>query len=70
MNKVIISKHNDGIKILHINPEIPEIEYEKLAKEILPLNTQYCIIESSLIPSDRTFRDAWYIDPENFTYTT
>lgn len=36
-----------------------------LARDIVPKNIPYKIIESSVIPADRTFREAWEIDFNN-----
>lgn len=39
---------------------------EQIAEKDVPHNLPYWIVESSYIPTDRTFRSAWEID-ENFS---
>ena len=61
MTKRIIYPNNDGgVSIL-----IPTEEYltdhtiEELAAKDVPANTTYKIVNTTDIPSDRTFRNAW-----------
>ncbi len=61
MNKRIIYPNDDGgVSIL-----IPTEEYltdhtiEELAAKDVPANTAYKIVNTTDIPSDRTFRNAW-----------
>lgn len=61
------------MKILYPNPEggvcvvIPTnaLTIEETAKKDVPANTPYLIVEDNLVPSDRSFRNAWEADFSN-----
>ena len=70
------------MKIIYKTPEgtvsviIPTSEWsgsmEELAQKDVPTGLKYKIVEDSVIPTDRTFRNAWEVDTdfkisENFT---
>tara|TARA_R100000234_G_C4950232_1_gene156985 strand:- start:171 stop:383 length:213 start_codon:yes stop_codon:yes gene_type:complete len=40
---------------------------EDLAKEVVPTGVKYKIVEDSVIPNDRTFRDAWEVADKELT---
>jgi len=60
-------------KILYPNPEgglsiiIPtgEILFEDVCQKDVPAGTPYLIVEDDVIPSDRSFRNAWEADFSN-----
>ncbi len=63
MNQVIIYPKDDGgVAII-----VPAIEcgltIEEIAKKDVPKGKEYKIIDSSEIPLDRTFRNAWEYQP-------
>jgi len=40
---------------------------EELAQKDVPTGLKYKIVEDSVIPSDRTFRNAWEVDEKDLT---
>jgi len=62
MNQRIIYPTNDGVAVI-----IPAAEcgltIEEIAAKDVPAGKPYKIVDVSDIPSDRTFRNAWEIDP-------
>ena len=40
---------------------------EELAQKDVPTGLKYKIVEDSVIPTDRTFRDAWDVDENDLT---
>ena len=61
--KIIYKNENDGISILHPTEEALKVMTIKdIADKDVPAGIPYAIIEDSVIPEDRTFRDAWTID--------
>ena len=61
MNRIIYP-NNESISII-IPVDYSDIHL--LAKNLVPKNIPYKIIDESLIPSDRTFRGAWQSDFSN-----
>lgn len=62
MNQVIIYPHDGGVAIVTPTQEWLTEEgntMEKLAEQTVPPGTSWKIVNSSDIPTDRTFRDAW-----------
>jgi uncharacterized membrane protein len=61
MNQRIIYPTDDGgVAILIPAPEyLAEHTIEELAAKDVPANTAYKIVNTTDIPSDRTFRNAW-----------
>jgi hypothetical protein len=62
MKKIIYPNLNGGIIILTVTGEIP---FEEICRKDVPANTPYIIVDESLIPTDREFRDAWEMDFSN-----
>lgn len=60
----IIYPNNDTISI--IVPNDIAIDLHELAKKYVPSGLKYKIISSEDIPSDRTFREAWIYDFNNY----
>ena len=62
------------MKIIYKTPEgtvsviIPTSEWsgsmEELAQKDVPTGLKYKIVEDSVIPTDRTFRNAWEVDTD------
>ena len=60
------------MRIIYKTPEnavsviVPSFEWtgtmEELAKKDVPTGLKYKIVEDSVIPNDRSFRDAWEVD--------
>ena len=65
MNQRIIYKtESGGVAVL-----IPtgELSLEETAAKDVPAGRPYKIVDVSEIPSERTFRDAWYVDEAELT---
>ena len=55
----IITKNNDGtVSVTFASPHW-EGTMEELAKKVVPTGLTYKIVEDSVIPTDKIFRDAW-----------
>ena len=61
MSKVVIYKDGDGVAVV---VPAPGVGIDHVIKHDIPRNVDYKIVDSSLIPPDRTFRDAWNMDCE------
>tara|TARA_Y100000593_G_scaffold92014_1_gene182355 strand:- start:1162 stop:1374 length:213 start_codon:yes stop_codon:yes gene_type:complete len=65
------------MKIIYKTPEntvvvlIPSSEWtgtmEELAQKDVPTGLKYKIVEDDVIPTDRTFRNAWEVDEAELT---
>lgn len=64
MKVVIFQNEDKSIGILTPTDEaLSFATIEQIAEKDVPHNLPYWIVEASIIPTDRTFRDAWEIDP-------
>lgn len=63
MNKRIIYK--TSANTLAIISPTGSISVEETARKDVPANTPYKIVDESIIPTDRTFRNAWEADFSN-----
>ena len=64
--KIIFNKSNNKICILHPAPEWSGT-MEELAQKDVPTGLKYKIVEDSVIPTDRSFRNAWEVDEAELT---
>lgn len=67
MNQVILYKQDNGVVAI-VRPTEEAINLygiEAIAQKDVPAGKPYKIIDSSEIPTDRTFRDAWEADFSN-----
>ena len=64
--KRIIYKSGDGVAIIVPAPKW-EVTIEELAKKDVPTGKKYKIVDTSTIPIDRSFRNAWEIDEDLLT---
>ena len=57
----IIYKNQDGsVAVFTPTQEaLDQLKIEEIAQRVVPVNTEYQIVDPSAIPTDRTFRDAW-----------
>ncbi len=64
MSKVLYENVDGGLSIL-----LPtgEISVEETARKDVPAGKPYIIVEDSVIPTDRSFRNAWETDFSNPT---
>jgi len=64
--KIIFKNEDNSIGIIAPTEEaLSFATVIQVAEKDVPHNSPYWIVETSLIPEDRTFRSAWEID-ENF----
>lgn len=61
-NKIIYPLQDGGIAIIHPTGELP---FDEVCRKDVPANTPYKIVDESIIPTDRTFRNAWEMDFSN-----
>ena len=54
--KIVYENSEGGVSIVH---PTGEVGISELLSKAVPSNTQYEIVDESVIPSDRIFRDAW-----------
>ena len=64
MNKIIYPNPESEGGVCIINPGI-ELSFEDVCQKDVPAGTPYLIVEDDVIPSDRTFRNAWEADFSN-----
>lgn len=63
MKKIIFKNEDNSIGIITPTDEaLSFATIEQIAEKDVPYNLPYWIVESSTIPTDRTFRSAWEID--------
>ena len=64
MSKIIYTQENGIIAVVHPTPQsLVEMTIEEIAQKVVPVGiSTYSIVEDSVIPTDRTFRDAWIQD--------
>ena len=69
MNKRIIYKTDDGgVAVIIPTPEaLTNYSIQEIAEKDVPSGKSYKIVDSSSIPSDRTFRNAWVVNESNLT---
>ena len=62
MSRILFPNPEGGISVI-----IPtgELLIEDVCQKDVPAGTPYLIVEDDVIPSDRTFRDAWEADFSN-----
>ena len=62
MTKIIYQQPNGGVAVL-----IPtgDLAIEDVAQKDVPAGTPYLIVEDDVVPSDRSFRNAWEADFSN-----
>ena len=61
--KIVYKNQDNSIAIITPTDEaLSFATIEQIAEKDVPHNLPYWIVETSLIPEDRTFRSAWEID--------
>lgn len=60
--KILYPNPDGGICVLHPTGELP---IEDVAQKDVPAGTPYLIVEDDVIPSDRSFRNAWEAEFSN-----
>jgi hypothetical protein len=60
MQRIIYKTSDNGVAVIVPTPEYLETHtIEELAAKDVPAGAEFKIVNTSDIPSDRTFRDAW-----------
>ena len=69
MNERIIYKTDDGgVAVVIPTPEaLTNYSIQEIAEKDVPSGKSYKIVDSSSIPSDRTFRNAWEVNEQDLT---
>ena len=62
MTKIIFPNSDGG---LSVSSPTGELSIEDVAQKDVPAGTPYLIVEDDVIPSDRSFRNAWEADFSN-----
>ncbi len=60
--KIIYQNQEGGVSVIISTGELP---IEDVAQKDVPAGTPYLIVEDDVIPSDRSFRNAWEADFSN-----
>ena len=60
--KILYPNPDGGICVIHPTGELP---IEDICQKDVPAGTPYLIVEDDVIPSDRSFRNAWEADFSN-----
>lgn len=69
MNQRIIYQADEGgVAVIVPTPEcLQEHTIEEIAAKDVPAGKPYKIVNVADVPSDRTFRNAWEVDPSTLT---
>jgi len=62
MRKILYPNQTGGVSVIHPTGELP---IEDVCQKDVPAGTPYLIVEDDVIPSDRSFRNAWEADFSN-----
>jgi len=64
--KIIYQTPEKTVSVLHPSPKWSGT-MEELAQKDVPTGLKYKIVEDSVIPTDRSFRQAWEVDEAELT---
>ena len=69
MNQRIIFQNDEGgVSVIVPSPNcLKEHTIEEIAAKDVPAGKPYKIVDVADVPSDRTFRNAWEVDPNTLT---
>ena len=62
MTKILFPNSDGGISVISPTGKLP---IEDVCRKDVPANTPYLLVEDNVIPSDRSFRNAWEADFTN-----
>ena len=62
MTKILYQNSEGGLSVIHPTGELP---IEDVCQKDVPAGTPYLIVEDDVVPSDRSFRNAWAADFSN-----
>ena len=64
--KIIYKRKDGGVSVLIPSPNWTGT-LEEVAQKDVPTGLKYKIVEDSVIPTDRSFRNAWEVDEAELT---
>ena len=68
MSRIIYQTDDGGVAVIIPTPQALEtMTIGQIAKKDVPTGKPYKIVADSEVPSDRTFRNAWEVDPDTLT---
>ena len=68
MSRIIYQTDEGGVAIIIPTPQALEtMTIRQIAEKDVPTGKAFKIVEDSDVPSDRTFRGAWEVDPDTLT---
>jgi hypothetical protein len=68
VSRIIYQTDDGGVAVIIPTPQALEtMDINTIAKKDVPTGKPYKIVEDSEVPSDRTFRNAWEVDPDTLT---
>jgi hypothetical protein len=62
MTKILYQNSEGGLSVIHPTGDLP---IEDVCQKDVPAGTPYLIVEDDVVPSDRSFRNAWEADFSN-----
>ena len=62
-NKRIIYTDSNGVNIVVPAPNNPDLTIEQLQSQVVPDGVTSYIVDKSVVPTDRSFRNAWTYTP-------
>ena len=60
--KILYPNSEGGVSVIH---PTSELSFEDVCQKDVPAGTPYLVVEDDVIPSDRSFRNAWEADFSN-----
>ena len=68
MSRIIYQTDEGGVAVIIPTPQALEtMTIRQIAEKDVPTGKAFKIVEDSEVPSDRTFRGAWEVDPDTLT---
>ena len=66
--RIIYPTNDGGVAVIVPAPEtLEQYGIEAIALKDVPAGKPFKIVDTADVPSDRTFRDAWEVDPATLT---
>ena len=60
MSKIIYTQENGVVAVVHPSDQsLKEMTIEEIAQRVVPVGVTYSIVDDSVIPTDRSFRNSW-----------
>ena len=60
MSKIIYTQENGVVAVVHpTDQSLKEMTIEEIAQRVVPVGVTYSIVDDSVIPTDRSFRNSW-----------